>query len=360
MKKKINRMFVFVLAMALVAVPAPKEALAKKAKVITKKVTLIKDKESGTNNRCFFFRYKIKKIKVKYSKKGIATAKLKKDKQMGQYIQITRKKKGKTTITVKVYRTKKKYKTYKYKVTVTTYLDIAKSASAKKKAKKAFALQNKYRKEVGVEPLLWSDELYEVGLYRLKTSGFDSHENMNRDYLSYFGDFYQYRFESSGVRISENLHSNCGYDGKSAVHGWKSSTGHYKNMISENWQSGAIVLYAGDGIGMYSSFSAKEMDNWKSYKTTSAKVVVKRQDRTTGKFLTGSDIVIYDTADREQSSWVYSIPKKGERTILKGLIPGHTYKVYETKAPTGYEKANSVTFTAKAMSEGVNYITLTN
>ncbi len=355
MKKKINRMFVFVLAMAMLAVPAPKEALAKKAKVKTKKVTLIKDKESGTNNRCFFFRYKIKKIKVKYSKKGIATAKLKKDKQMGQYIQITRKKKGKTTITVKVYWTKKKYKTYKYKVTVTTHLDIAKSASAKKEAKKAFALQNKYRKDAGVEPLKWSDALYEVGLYRLKTSGYDGHENKDRDIHNYFGDFFL-KIDDMG----ENLASGYGNVEEAVKKGWRKSAGHYDNMITAYWQSGAIVKYGHTYIALFSSNLAQEIDNWKSYKTTSAKVVVKRQDRTTGKFLTGSDIVIYDTADREQSSWVYSIPKKGERTILKGLIPGHTYRIYERSAPAGYEKAKAVTFTAKAMSEGVNYITLSN
>ena len=175
------------------------------------------------------------------------------------------------------------------------------------------------------------------------------------DYSDYFGDFYD-KLEIND--ISENLdHATKATE---AVNDWKESAGHYRNMIDENWQSGAIVIYKSVGIAMFSSLSAKEMDNWKSYKTTSAKVVVKRQDRITGKFLTGSSFIIYDMADREQSSWCYDIPKKGERTILKGLIPGHTYKIYETKAPTGYEKANSVTFTAKAMSEGVNYITLTN
>lgn len=335
-------------------------AQAKKAKVKTTKVTLIKSdkgKDNGWTNECFFFRYKIKKIKVKYSKKGIATAKLKKDKQMGQYIQITKKKKGKTTITIKVYKTKKKYKTYKYKVTVTTHLDIANSASAKAKAKKAFALQNKYRKQAGAEPLEWSDELYEVGLYRLKTHGFDAHRNMDGDYHDYFGDFY---LKLDITDISENLASGYGNAEKAVKDGWRESPGHYENMISENWQSGAIVKYNHTSIAMFSSLSAKEINNWRNYKTTSAKVVVKRQDKATGKFLTGSGFVIYDMADREQSSWAYHIPAKGQCTILKGLVPGHTYKIYETIAPAGCEKAKSVTFTAKAMSEGVNYITLTN
>lgn len=334
-------------------------AHAKKAKVKTTKVTLIKSdkgRDNGTNNNCFFFRYKIKKIKVKYSKKGIATAKLKKDKQMGQYIQITRKKKGKTTITIKVYQTKKKYKTYKYKVTVTTNLDIAKSASAKAKAKKAFALQNQYRKKAGVEPLKWSDELYEVGLYRLKTHGFDSHKNMTGDYHDYFGDFY---LKLDINDLSENLAIGQG-DEIEAVKDWKDSTGHYRNMIRNNWKSGSIVNFGGVYIAMFSNLPVKEIENWRNYRTTSAKVVVKRQDKTTGKFLTGSRFVIYDTADRKQSSWAYHISAKGQSTILKGLVPGHTYRIYETTAPDGYEKANPVTFTAKALSEGVNDITLTN
>lgn len=351
-----------VLAFLLVLLPVlgfNTTAQAKKAKVKTTKVTLIKSdkgKDNGRTNECFTFRYKIRKIKVKYSKKGIATAKLKKDKQMGQYIQITKKKKGKTTITIKVYKTKKKYKTYKYKVTVTTHLDIATSASAKAKAKKAFALQNKYRKQAGAEPLEWSDELYEVGLYRLKTHGFDAHRNMDGDYHDYFGDFY---LKLDINNLSENLAS--GQDDEiEAVKDWKDSTGHYRNMIRNSWKSGSIVNFGGVYIAMFSDLSVKEIENWRNYKTTSAKVVVKRQDKATGKFLTGSDFVIYDTADREQSSWAYYIPAKGQCTILKGLIPGHTYKIYETIAPAGYEKANSVTFTAKAMSEGVNYITLTD
>lgn len=231
------------------------------AKVKTKKVTL---KEG--NNHCYFYK-KVAKAKIKYSKKGIVRAKLKKDKVMGKYIQIDGKKKGTTTVTVKIYSTGKKYHTYKYKVTVTTDLDIAKSARGKAEAKKAFALQNKYRREAGAESLQWSDELYEAGLYRLKTSGFDDHKNADRDYASYFGDLYPTEgfLQEGKLDITENL-AGSWTDAKEAVNEWKESPGHYRNMISERWQSGAIVKYGHAYIAVFSGWTADAMDNWRDFK----------------------------------------------------------------------------------------------
>ena len=131
-----------IVALGVIVLASPVEVLAKK-KVKTEKVTIIKGR-----NQCFTFRKpKLKKIKVKYSKKKIATARMKKGTDLGAYIRIDGKKLGQTTITVKAYFSNKKCKTFKYKVKVTTYLQIANSAAAKKKAKKAFALQNKYRKQ---------------------------------------------------------------------------------------------------------------------------------------------------------------------------------------------------------------------
>ena len=180
MRKTVLLVVTFVMLGAFV-LASPVEVLAKK-KVKTEKVTIIKGR-----NQCFTFRkLKLKKIKVKYSKKKIAKAKLKKDVNLGAYIQIDGKKLGQTTVTVKAYFSNKKRKTFKYKVKVTNYLQIANSKAAKKKAKKAFALQNKYRKQAGAKTLEWSDEMYAYGLYRLKISGFDSHKNKKRDCSAYY------------------------------------------------------------------------------------------------------------------------------------------------------------------------------
>ncbi len=256
-KRKIIITGIVFLLFAVLAFHSP----SAEAKVKNQKITLKKG-----NNRCYFYK-KVCKAKIKYSKKGIVRAKLKKDKVMGKFIQIDGKKKGTTTVTVKIYSTNKKYQTYKYKVTVTTDLDIAKSASGKAEAKKAFDLQNKYRREAGAEPLQWSDELYEAGLYRLKTSGFDAHENMDRDLSKYFGDLYPMEgfLQEGKLDISENMAGGQS-DAKEAVNDWKESPGHYRTMISERWQSGAIVKYGHAYIAVFSGWTADAMDNWRDFK----------------------------------------------------------------------------------------------
>ena len=228
MRKTVGKLLAVTFVMlGAIVLASPVEILAKK-KVKTEKVTIIKGR-----NQCFTFRkLKLKKIKVKYSKKKIAKAKLKKDVNLGAYIQIDGKKLGQTTVTVKAYLANKKRKTFKYKVKVTNYLQIANSKAAKKKAKKAFALQNKYRKQAGAKTLEWSDEMYEYGLYRLKTSGFDMHENMDRDCSAYFGDLADIMYVEKDCHwILENLATHS--DLTDAMKAWKKSAGHYRNMISE-------------------------------------------------------------------------------------------------------------------------------
>ena len=292
MRKTVGKLLAVTFVMlGAIVLASPVEVLAKK-KVKTEKVTIIKGR-----NQCFTFRkLKLKKIKVKYSKKRIAKAKLKKDVNLGAYIQIDGKKLGQTTVTVKAYLANKKRKTFKYKVKVTNYLQIANSKAAKKKAKKAFALQNKYRKQAGAKTLEWSDEMYEYGLYRLKTSGFDMHENMDRDCSAYFGDLADIMYVEKDCHwILENLATHS--DLTDAMKAWKKSAGHYRNMVSETWKCGAIVQYAGADIAVFSSSTANEMKEWRNYKSKYAKVVIKRQNALTGAFLPGSEISIYDKAD---------------------------------------------------------------
>lgn len=337
-----------IVALGVIVLASPVEVLAKK-KVKTEKVTIIKGR-----NQCFTFRKpKLKKIKVKYSspgKKKIATARMKKDTSLGAYIRIDGKKLGQTTITVKAYFSNKKCKTFKYKVKVTTYLQIANSAAAKKKAKKAFALQNKYRKQAGAKELEWSDEMYEYGLYRLKTSGFDMHENMDRDCSAYFGDLAAIMdVEKDCHWMNENL-ATGNWD--AAMEWWKTSSGHYKNMISETWKCGAVVQYGRSNIAVFSSSTANEMKEWRNYKSKYAKVVIKRQNALTGAFLPGSEISIYDKADKWNTMRTCSIMKASGLVLY--VKARRDYGIFESMVPNGSQKAQRIEFTAMPLTEGCN------
>ena len=342
-----------IVALGVIVLASPVEVLAKK-KVKTEKVTIIKGR-----NQCFTFRKpKLKKIKVKYSspgKKKIATARMKKDTSLGAYIRIDGKKLGQTTITVKAYFSNKKCKTFKYKVKVTNYLQIANSAAAKKKAKKAFALQNKYRKQAGAKELEWSDEMYEYGLYRLKTSGYDRHENKHRDSNSYFGDLAAIMYVEKDCHwLNENLAS---YDDlTSAVKAWKNSPGHYRTMIEDCWMCGAIVQYNDIQIAVFSSSTANEMKEWRNYKSKYAKVVIKRQNALTGAFLPGSEISIYDKADKWNTMRTCSIMKASGLVLY--VKAGRDYGIFESMVPNGSQKAQRIEFTAMPLTEGINEIIL--
>ena len=350
MRKTVGKLLAVTFVMlGAIVLASPVEVLAKK-KVKTEKVTIIKGR-----NQCFTFRkLKLKKIKVKYSKKKIAKAKLKKDVNLGAYIQIDGKKLGQTTVTVKAYLANKKRKTFKYKVKVTNYLQIANSKAAKKKAKKAFALQNKYRKQAGAKTLEWSDEMYEYGLYRLKTSGFDSHKNNKRDCSAYFGDLADIMYVEKDCHwILENLATG---NWKDAMEWWKTSSGHYKNMISEDWKCGAVVQYGRSNIAVFSSSTANEMKEWRNYKSHYAKVVIKRQNVLTGAFLPGSEISIYDKADKWNTMKAYEVRK--ESGLVLYVKAERIYGIFESMVPDGSQKAQRVSFTAIPLTDGINEIIL--
>jgi len=350
MRKTVGKLLAVTFVMlGAIVLASPVEVLAKK-KVKTEKVTIIKGR-----NQCFTFRkLKLKKIKVKYSKKKIAKAKLKKDVNLGAYIQIDGKKLGQTTVTVKAYLANKKRKTFKYKVKVTNYLQIANSKAAKKKAKKAFALQNKYRKQAGAKTLEWSDEMYEYGLYRLKTSGYDRHENEDRDSNSYFGDLAAIMYAEKDCHwLNENLAS---LDLTSAVKAWKNSPGHYRTMIEDCWRCGAIVQYNDIQIAVFSASTANEMKEWRNYKSKYAKVVIKRQNALTGAFLPGSEISIYDKADKWNTMRTCSIMKASGLVLY--VKAGRDYGIFESMVPNGSQKAQRVSFTAIPLTDGINEIIL--
>ena len=242
-------------------------------------------------------------------------------------------------------------KTFKYKVKVTNYLQIANSKAAKKKAKKAFALQNKYRKQAGAKTLEWSDEMYEYGLYRLKTSGFDMHENMDRDCSAYFGDLADIMYVEKDCHwILENLATHS--DLTDAMKAWKKSKGHYRTMIEDYWKCGAIVQYDNTQIAVFSSSTANEMKEWRNYKSKYAKVVIKRQNALTGAFLQGSEISIYDKADKWNTMRTCSIMKASGLVLY--VKAGRDYGIFEGMVPNGSQKAQRIEFTAMPLTEGCN------
>ena len=77
-------------------------------------------------------------------------------------------------MTASLYKKYRKVRVYRYRIKV-----IGKGQDGyESQAKKAFAIQNRYRAEKGAKALTWSDELYRFALYRLKNSGYDRHKNL--------------------------------------------------------------------------------------------------------------------------------------------------------------------------------------
>ena len=181
------------------------------------------------------------------------------------------------------------------------------------------------------------------------------HENMDRDCSAYFGDLADIMYVEKDCHwILENLatHSNL----TDAMKAWKKSSGHYENMISDNWKCGAIVQYAGADIAVFSSSTANEMKEWRNYKSHYAKLVIKRQNALTGAFLPGSEISIYDKADKWNTMKVYEVRK--ESGLVLYVKAGRNYGIFESMVPDGSQKAQRVSFTAIPLTDGINEIIL--
>lgn len=190
---------------------------------------------------------KAKRVTVKSSNKAIVTVKYQKKKKDRRII-LKAKKLGSATVTVKCQMKNKKKKTYKYKITVKK----VKKVTALDRAKQAFKIQNKYRKEKGVATLEWSDELYQFCCYRLKSSGFDRHSNLNKDKNAYFGLYSQFRKLSFG----ENQHS--GYnDPRGAMESLKKSAKHYQNILTSKYVCGAIACDGNVWCAIFCSVKAR-------------------------------------------------------------------------------------------------------
>ena len=287
---------------------------------------------------------KAKKVKVRSSRKSIVTAKYKKIKN-SRWIVLKAKKVGSAVVTVRCRMKNHEIKTYKYKVTVAK----GRKMTVLEQAKRAFRIQNRYREEKGVDALEWSDELYKFCLYRLKTSGYDRHENLCRDENAYFGLYAKYK----KIMLAENLHS--GYsDPESAMESWKKSPGHYTNLLSATHVCGAIAKYKNVWCAIFYDGDKKVFENWRDYQIK--EINVKRYDNNKGEFIGDCAVGYYEMDDRWDTLQAAMISEaSGEKIYLE---VGKTYVIYERRSPDGCEKAKPITITVT--DEGNEEVVLTS
>lgn len=310
------------------------------AKIKTKKITL-NLRGGGTSLRQPKLVRKAKKVKVKSSKKSIVKVKyLKKKKQ----IYLQGRKKGAAVVRVTCRMKNGKTKKMKYKVKVIR----TKAVTDLERSKKAFAIQNQYRKEKGVKELEWSEELYQFALYRLKTSGFDEHRNLGRDMNNYFGAYAGYR----DMYFSENL--TTGATAADAMKLWKGSSGHYNNLLSSDHTCGAIAYRNGVWIAIFYDKAISDFDDWRNFKIK--EISVRRYDCATSTYLTSSSFAFYEDGRKNDTLKVKSMGENMEKKVY--LEIGKTYVFYERIAPDGYAKAQRVILSVT--SDGSNEVILSS
>lgn len=245
------------LVMALLLVCQTSTAQAKSVKLTHKKLKL---NLTGCDELAVSVINAIpKKVKWSVNKVGKKVIKLTNKNKKLSYVNVKAKKAGKAVLRAKITVGKKTYRRT-CRVTVVKY-DIAKKSLCKKE----FSSQNDYRRKAGAEQIGWSDTLYDLGLYRLKTHGMDRHAYMWRDYDAFFGGNAYVSMEGDMI-VSENL-STGGAKGSALL--WRRSPSHYQNMIDERWKSGAIASIYGVGtIAIYSIYSPDEVPAYKSMELT--------------------------------------------------------------------------------------------
>lgn len=157
---------------------------------------------------------------------------------------------------------------------------------ALKKAKKAFDLQNEYRKQAGVPELEWSPELYDFCIYRIEASGWDEHKNHARDKFNYFGN-YARKFIFS---MAENLYYG-GDNAEDGINAWYKSPGHKHNMLNKELVTGACVNYKGIWIAVYCAEPESFFQGWQDKPIV--KVTIRCYDPETQTYLDKNSGVSY-------------------------------------------------------------------
>ncbi len=217
MQRVVNNIVKILLVVLAVGIVASVPAVAQ-AKIVTKRVTMDLNGNKVRYKRPSILD-KAKKVRVKSSKKSVVSVKYKKNRK-DRRIAFTLKKKGSAVVTVRCVLKNGQKRTVRYKIKVTKKHIL----TDLEKGKKAFAIQNRYRKEKGVKTLEWSDEIYDFCLYRMKNSGLDGHKNLGSDMTAFFGDYAKYR----KLLFAENL--THGVSAADAMKAWKKSAGHYDNL----------------------------------------------------------------------------------------------------------------------------------
>lgn len=153
-------------------------------------------------------------------------------------------------------------------------------------SKQAFIIQNQYRAEKGIAPLIWSKELYNFAKIRSKDlTKLYEHTRPNGQgcqdfFVDYFGKERCRRFQENyractkaagreAVRSAQDCYTEnagCGYYGPEAkMHSWKLSEKHCYNLLNFKTVSGAISCYRDNEDKEYwiSSFAFIDIDNIK-------------------------------------------------------------------------------------------------
>ena len=303
------------------------------AKIKTKKITIDLRGGNTAASEPEMVR-KAKKVKVKSSKKSVVTVKFKKKRKQ---IYFKAEKKGTVVVYVSCKMKNGKTKKMKYKVKVIK----TKAPTDLERSKKAFAIQNQYRKAKGIKELQWSDEIYEF-------CGYDKHVNLGRDMNDYFGGFNVYK----DLLFSENM--TTGGTAKDAMESWKKSQRHYRNLLAERHVCGAIACYKGMWIAIFYDKDKSDFVNWKSFQMK--KITVKRYDSASNRYIAGSGFAYYEAPNKNDTLKVDKIPSSEGKVVY--LEIGKSYVFYERIVPDGYEKAKTVRITVE--ENGSNEIVLSN
>lgn len=286
---------------------------------------------------------KAKSVSVKISKPNLVTYKI--DKADG-CVKLTGKALGTTSIRITVKKKNGKKSVYRYKA------KVYRAKTAKEKAKEGFEILNRYRKEAGVEPLEWSDDLYEFAIYRVKTSGFDHHENLCRDQKAFFGDAYTEMIRR-GYILSENLASSYSNDYPSVMQLWKESPGHYGNMISASHKCAAIASIGNTYITLFADITAEEYSHWKDLKDESVykKITIREKNHETGEYVDSAVVSFYDVEDKWRT--LDSVRIRQSSGVEVSFLIGHTYVIYDNTIGTGEGKVKRVKITVTEDCEDV-------
>jgi len=117
----------------------------------------------------------------------------------------------------------------------------------------AFDLINQKRKENGLQPLLWNDQLESVAKVHSDSMAeyrFFSHKGLDNKYVSDRADA---AHVGAWRAIGENIAVNRGYSDPVgfAVELWLESPGHRRNVLDSGWKESAIGIAVGEDGSFY-------------------------------------------------------------------------------------------------------------